>query len=266
MSPCLTPGPAAATHRQLLAHLGFEDALPPADGPPPADANAASLEARGAGPAGAGGGAAAHAASNGDAAFADEGARACSGGPRRLWPVLTGHVGARGAEALPRSGGLHVLPRQARSPVTVLRLQGAGAQIGSAAAKEALQQSPGRGRVTAVRARGARRRRLVLRELAGDGRAAAGRGRRGAEPQHDALAAQPAAGRGRGRARRGRGRDPARAAGRQLRRRARRLPGGALICSAELCTVCVARPRHCRPVPAAALPRAAVAPHAHLRR
>ncbi len=95
MSPCLTPGPAAATRRQLLAHLGFEDALPPADGPPPADANAASLEALAAGPDAAGGGAAAHAASNGDAAFADEGARARGGRPRRLWPVPRGRGSAR---------------------------------------------------------------------------------------------------------------------------------------------------------------------------
>jgi len=206
--PCLKPDAAAAARRQLLAHLGFEDALPPADGPPPADANAAALEALAAGPDAAGGGAAAHAASNGDAAFADEGARACGGRLRRLWPVVTGcRARARGAEALSRSGGRRALPRRARSPARVLRLQGAVMVLVLKQAlqpvKQALQQSPGAGRVTAVRARRARRRRLILREPAGDGRAAAGRGRRGAQPQHDALAAQPAAGRGRGRGRRG---------------------------------------------------------------
>jgi len=86
VSPCLTPGPAAATRRQLLAHLGFEDALPPADGPPPADANAASLEALAA---------AAHAARTGAAAAADVGARARGGRPRRLWPVPRGRGSAR---------------------------------------------------------------------------------------------------------------------------------------------------------------------------
>ena len=67
---------ACAPRRELLKHLGFADALPAAAAPAQADANAASLEALAAGGEAADGGAgdAAHAASNGDAVFA-EGAR-----------------------------------------------------------------------------------------------------------------------------------------------------------------------------------------------
>lgn len=58
-----------------MAHLGFADALPAAAGPVHADANAASLEALALGgdAVGAGDASAAHADSNGDAVFGDEG-------------------------------------------------------------------------------------------------------------------------------------------------------------------------------------------------